>query len=319
MHEHRSRLGPLVAAVVAAALVWPGSALAHGDPVPVSELSSSWELSPLVLAYAALAVVLFAQAFVRLRRRGRPDLAGWGRAALFAAALAVALLALLSPLDAVGGQYLLSGHMLQHVLVADVAVALFVVSVRGPLLAFLVPVALLRPLARSRSLRSVQATLLRPRVAFVLWALVLLLWHVPAAYEAALGSALVHDLQHASFVVGGLLAWVTLVDPARRRRLSPSRRVAFAVGMFAVGQVLASALIFSFRPFYGLYAAQDERLFGISPLLDQQLAGVVMMFEQVVALGLFVAFVALSERRNATGAGRPGSGRRSTPPLPARQ
>ncbi len=62
--------------------------------------------------------------------------------------------------------------------------------------------------------------------------------------------------------------------------------MALAAVLFAAGQILAYVLILSFSPLYRPYAAQDERLFGLSPLTDQRLAGLVMMSEQVVTLGL---------------------------------
>ena len=74
-----------------------------------------------VYALLGLGALLFAQAVVRLRRRGRPDLAGWDRVVLFAAALALAWVALLSPLDRIAEEKLLAGHMTQHVLIGDLA------------------------------------------------------------------------------------------------------------------------------------------------------------------------------------------------------
>jgi cytochrome c oxidase assembly factor CtaG len=260
--------------------------LAHGDRVPV-----------------ALALALFAQAFIRLRRRGRSDHAGWSRAVLFTAGVVVGTLALLSPLDAVGEEYLISAHMLQHVLVGDVAPALVLVALRGPLLFFYLPPAILGPLSRLHPLRAVLAFLLRPLVSFAVWAGIIAIWHVPAAYEFVLTRQWAHDLEHLSFVIGGLLAWTQLVDPARRGVPTVAGRIAFAVGMFACGTILADVLIFSFEPFYSAYALQDERLLGLSPLTDQRLAGVVMMVEQLVALGLCVALL-LRERERAADRGR---------------
>ena len=116
----------------------------------VSELGSAWSFPPAVLAAAAVAPALFAQAFLRLRGRGRADHTGWDRAALFGLGVAVLTLALVSPLDAAGEDYLLSAHMLQHVAVGDLAPALLVTAVRGPLVFFLLPQRLLRALARPR-------------------------------------------------------------------------------------------------------------------------------------------------------------------------
>src|SRR3954454_23026011 len=138
------------------------------------------------VAAAAVAALFFLQAVVRLRRRGRADLAGWDRIALFAAGLGVTLFALVGPLDGLADEKLLSAHMGQHVLIGDLGPALMVTALRGPLLVFLLPTPVLAPLARSTRVRAVLATLLRPHVAFSLWAANLAIWHVPYLYDAAL-------------------------------------------------------------------------------------------------------------------------------------
>jgi putative membrane protein len=260
-------------------------------------IASAWEAPIAVLAGAAFALALFGQAFVRLRRRGRKDHAGWDRAALFTIAVAIGTLALVSPLDYVGEEYLLSAHMLQHVIIGDLAVALAIVALRGPLVFFLIPAAVLGALARLDWLRTGLAFLLRPKVAFALWAIVIAAWHVPAAYDYTLTHQVVHDLEHLSFVVVGVLVWVQLVDPARRRDLSLVGRLALAIALFAAGQVLADVLIFAQQPLYGSYAEQPDRLLGLSPLEDQRLAGLVMMVEQLLTLGTCVALLLLAQHR----------------------
>jgi putative membrane protein len=260
-------------------------------------IASAWEAPIAVLAGAAFALALFGQAFVRLRRRGRKDHAGWDRAALFTIAVAIGTLALVSPLDYVGEEYLLSAHMLQHVIIGDLAVALAILALRGPLVFFLIPAAVLGSLARLDWLRTGLAFLLRPKVAFALWAIVIAAWHVPAAYDYTLTHQVVHDLEHLSFVVVGVLVWVQLVDPARRRDLSLVGRLALAIALFAAGQVLADVLIFAQRPLYGSYAEQPDRLLGLSPLEDQRLAGLVMMGEQLLTLGTCVALLLLAQHR----------------------
>jgi len=172
---------------------------------------NEWQLDPGVLAGAGVALAFFAQGWLRLRRRSR---AGWDRAALFCLGIAVATLALVSPLHEIGEASLLSAHMLQHVELGDIAPALLVVALRGPLTFFFLPAALLRRLARLCPLRRALSLLLRPRVGFGVWALTLGLWHVPAAYDYALTHPLAHELEHVSFMTGGLLVWAQLVDPA---------------------------------------------------------------------------------------------------------
>jgi putative membrane protein len=291
--------GLVLGTAVATALLLPGAAAAHGDKVAQSELDSAWQAPPAVLAGAALALVLFGQAWVRLRRRGRRDLAGYDRALLFVAAVVLGTLALVSPLDAAAEEYLLSAHMLEHVIIGDLAVALAVVAVRGPLTFFLLPASLLRPLARLGPLRTFLRFLLNPYVAFGVWALVLAGWHYPPAYDYVLEHQAAHDLQHVTFVVAGLLVWIQIVDPARRGELRRAGRIGLAFALFACGQILADILIFSPDPLYPAYAEQDERLFGISPLLDQQLAGVVMMVEQAITLGAAVVVLLVGSQRAA--------------------
>jgi putative membrane protein len=267
--------------------------LAHGDAVPVDGLASAWSAEPLVLILAAVGLGLFGQAWARLRRRDRKDLAGRDRLALFVLGELVLVLALVSPLDAVGEEYLLSAHMLQHVLIGDLAPALLLVAVRGPLLFFLLPATVLRPLAGIGWLRSALAWLIRPAVSLAVWAAVVAVWHVPALYDYTLSHRLTHDVEHATFFLAGLLVWNLLVDPARHGALSVRGRLGVAIGLFAAGQVLADVLIFSFEPLYPAYALQDERLLGLSPLRDQQTAGVVMMAEQLLTLGACAALLLL--------------------------
>lgn len=227
-----------------------------------------------IVALCAVATILFAQAVVRLRRRGRPDLAGWSRVVLFAAGIALVPVALLA-LDERADENL-TWHMTQHVLVGDLSPALLVLATRGPLALFLLPPAVLKPLART-PLRK----LVRPKIAYALWAANLAVWHVPALYDAALRHERLHYFEHACWAVAGLLVWTLLLDD----RHTVARRVALAAAMFASSQILSDVLMFTFHPLYPAYPS----------LRQQQLAGVVMMAEQVLTLGT-LAFVLLRPR-----------------------
>lgn len=260
------------------------------------DLWRAWSLDPLVLAAAAGAVACFLHGWRRLRRR-RPELAPVSRIPLFLAGVAIVVLGLVSPLDAVAEEYLQSAHMLQHVLVADLGVALALLAVRGPLAMFFLPRALLAPLARARPLRAALSFLLRPKVAVPLWVGVLVAWHLPSLYEAALERPVLHRLEHLSFVLVGALVWTLLIDPARHGRLGLPGRIGLAALLFWIGQALAYVFVFGFEPFYDVYVAQPERLFGLSPLTDQKLAGVVMLVEQLVTLGAALVLLLRTARR----------------------
>jgi putative membrane protein len=270
---------------------------------PPDELWTAWSPDLLALSFAAVAVAFFLQGWRRLHRR-RPDLAPWTRIPLFLAGVALVLLGLVSPLDAIAEEYLQAAHMLQHVVIADLGIALTLVAVRGPLALFFLPRDLLAPLARVRVLRRALAVLLRPAVAISLWVATLVAWHVPALYEAALDSPAIHRLEHLSFVVVGLLVWTLIIDPAHHLRLTVNERIGVAVLLFWIGQVLSYVFVFGFEPYYDVYAEQPERLFGLSPLADQRLAGVVMMVEQALTLGVALVLLFRSARR-ARPAARP--------------
>jgi len=263
------------------------------------DLWKAWALDPVALAAAVAVIGFFLQGWIRLHRR-RPELAPWTRIPLFVAGVAVVLIGLLSPLDTIAEEYLQSAHMLQHVLIADLGIALTLVAVRGPLSLFFLPRDLLAPLARSRRLRATLSFLLRPVVAVPLWLGVLVAWHIPALYDAALSQPLVHRLEHLSFVLVGLLVWTLIVDPAGHGRLGLNGRIGLTVLLFWAGQLLAYVFVFGFEPYYDVYAEQPERLLGLSPLTDQRLAGVVMMAEQMLTLGVALMLLVLAARRSRT-------------------
>jgi putative membrane protein len=256
---------------------------------------AAWTAPPAVLVPAALAAALFLQGWLRLRGRGRRDLADWKRLALFYSGLLVVLAGLLSPIHSIGEDDLLSMHMLQHVLIGDLGIALMIVALRGPLLVFFLPPRVLGPLARDRDVRAVLSFLLRPPVAFGLWALNLAIWHIPRLYIDALLHPWLHDLEHVCWMLAGTLVWILLIDPGGHRRLTPGGRVALAVAMFAAGTVLSDVLIFTFHPLYPFYRGA----YGISALSDQKLAGLAMMVEQLVVLGTLVFFVIRPRFRHA--------------------
>jgi cytochrome c oxidase assembly factor CtaG len=264
----------------------------------------AWSFQPLVIGAGVVAVAFFLHGWLRLRRR-RASLAPWTRIPLFVAGVLVTVLAIVSPIDAIGERYLQSVHMLQHVLIADLGIALTVVAVRGPLVVFLLPRDLLVPLARVDRLRRWLRFLLRPGVSYGVWVVALVSWHVPAFYEAALHHTAVHDLMHVSFVVGGLLVWTQIVDPARHRRLTLGERVGYTALVFCTGQILAYVILFDFRPLFSTYVDQPVRLLGVSPLTDQKLAGFVMMVEQVFTVGVAFVVLLLAARRERERPGVP--------------
>jgi len=259
----------------------------------------AWSFQPVVIGGGLVAIAFFLHGWARLHRR-RADLAPWTRIPLFVAGVVITVLAIVSPIDRIGESYLQSVHMLQHVLIADLGIALTVVAVRGPLTVFFLPRDLLVPLARMAWLRRTLRFLLRPGVSYAVWVIALVAWHVPRFYEAALHNRFWHDLMHLSFILGGILIWTQIVDPSRHQRLTLGERLGFTALIFWTGQVLAYVILFDYKPLFSTYVDQPVRLLGLSPLTDQKLAGVVMMVEQVLTVGLaFVLLLRENHRRRA--------------------
>jgi putative membrane protein len=245
-----------------------------------------WKLQPVPLVAAAAALALFAQGFVRLRRRGRSSAA---QASLFALGVAVSTLAVVSPLDHVADDELLTAHMAQHLLLGDVGPLLLVLAVRGPLVYFLLPPGVLRPLARATWLRRALAVVLRPSVSFGLWAAAVAAWHVPAAYDAAVAHPWLHALEHSCFATAGLLVWIQVLDPARHGA-GPGRRAVFAAAVVVAGMALGEVLLLA-PPLYPHYAHIASRPFGLTAATDQARAALLMMAEQLATLGTAAAFL----------------------------
>ena len=242
----------------------------------------------LTLAAAAAALAVFGAGFRRLRSRGRRHVS-WSQAALYAAGVAVGVLAVSPPADSVADE-LLSAHMLQHLLLGDVMPILLVLGVRGPMSVFFLPASVLRRVGRVRAVQRVVAAALRPAVALAVFALVLGAWHVPAAYDFALAHESVHVAEHVSFVVAGLLVWTQIVAPSRHGRSSPGRRALLAVGILGLGMVLSEVLLLS-GPLYAHYRDVLDRPFGLDAAEDQSRAALLMMGEQIATLGTAAALL----------------------------
>lgn len=209
-----------------------------------------------------------------------------GRLIAFIAGLITVYLALASPVEAFAS-FMLSAHMVQHLLLMMLAPPL--IWLGWPLFPILrgLPVSIRRywavPLLRNRTLQQVFAVLVNPPFAWGLFVTATWLWHVPAVYEFGLANDGWHFIQHACFIVTALLFWYPVVRPYPSR-LNSSGWLLFPYLLLADVQntLLAAWLTFSPRVLYPSYA-QVPTLEGISPLQDQQLAGVLMWIPGSIA------------------------------------
>jgi putative membrane protein len=240
---------------------------------------------PGVIALLATAGVLYLRAVRRLAARG-VTVSRWQQTAWYSG-LALMAIALLGPLAGLGEE-LLSFHMAEHLIIADLAAPLLLVGLRWPVLAFFLPATVLVPLARRRRLRSALAVLRWPLVAIAIYVFQLFFWHMPFAFEGAVNSGLVHGLQHQSFVVASLLVWWAALEPQRRRMPGELWKIGHILGARLPGMFLGMAFIVIRVPVYtGAYGGQ-ERPYGFTAIADQQMAGAMML-----SLDFFVTLFAL--------------------------
>jgi putative membrane protein len=242
---------------------------------------------PAVIALLATAALLYLRAVRVLAARGYDVPLGqqacwWGGLALTAVALA-------GPPDALGDE-LMSAHMVQHLLIADLGAPLLLVGLRTPVLVFYLPRFALVPLARRRRLRALFRTLRKPLVAIGVYVLVLYGWHWAVAFEAALESPVVHALQHQSFVAASLLVWWPAIEPKRRRLRGELWKIAHIMGCRLAGMFLAMAFIIASSTFYAGYYGDRAREHGLDPLLDQQIAGGLMLGVDLLVMFFALAF-----------------------------
>jgi cytochrome c oxidase assembly factor CtaG len=257
-------------------------------------MPASVDLPLALLSLVGCLHVLGEHRAVRLLGRRRSRRERW-RAASFYAGLLVILAALASPIDTLA-EKLFWVHMTQHVLLLTVAAPLIVLGAPWSSIWRPLPLGFRRTVAKAvsrsswcRPLRALARLFGRPIPAWIAFNVNLVAWHVPAVYDLAVRNRAVHDLEHVTFLVFGVLLWAQVLDsPPLRARLSAIHRVYYIVASAIVGWIIALVLIFSSSPLYPAYAHLAHRPGGISALTDQQLAGGVMLVPGSLAMTIFV-------------------------------
>jgi putative membrane protein len=230
--------------------------------------------APLELLPLLVAAVLYAKRSLTLAGRGRP-LPLW-RQLCFAAGLLTITVATVSPVSHIAEELVIA-HMVEHLMLGDIATLLLVLGLTGPLLQ---PILAIPIFDRLRILA-------HPLVAFPLWALNFYFWHIPALYDAAYGGAFLHLVEHSSFIFFGCLMWMPIFGPLPKPTwFTAAWKVGYVIAVRFAGAILGNVLMWSGTVLYPKYAA-GEAYWNISPLADQSTAGVVMMIEGTfLGLGL---------------------------------
>jgi putative membrane protein len=267
---------------------------------------SAWSFEPAVVAILLVSGLLYARGLARLwsaAERGA-GIRSW-EASAFAGGWLVIALALISPLHAMGS-VLFSAHMTQHELLISVGAPLLVLG--RPFIPFLWAVSpqwrrRLGNWTKRRAVRSAWGLVSRAPAAFSLHAIALWVWHLPGPYQATLTSELMHSLQHASFLVTALLFWWAILS-ARNNGVARGAAVVYLFLTVLQTSALGALLAFSRSLWYPVYAATTPA-WGITPLEDQQLGGLIMWIPGSLAyiiagLAIFAGWLRESESTNRT-------------------
>jgi cytochrome c oxidase assembly factor CtaG len=237
----------------------------------------AWTLDPdtlIVVPAHILAYVLVTRRFPASR----------GRWAGFLTAHTLILLVSNSPVNTLALKYLLSAHLLQNVVYAEWAPGLAVLGLPGAFAAWA---------ARARIVRL--AT--HPAVALPVWLATYFTWHIPLIYDAALDHHTLLHLEHATYFWTGVLVWW----PVIHGRLETGAKAGYLFAAFVLASPLGLLLALLPKAVYDTYIDAPERVWGLSPLADQQLAGVTMSAEQaIVFFAVFALYLARFLREQET-------------------
>ncbi len=262
------------------------------DPV-LKAVLQSWDLRAEVILVLGVAAALYTRGWWRLRAlrsstgtrqtaegndRGR--LATRGRLAAYLSGLVILGLALMSPIDVLGGQFFFM-HMVQHLLLVMIVPPLLWLASPLPFVMWGLPIPARRQVGNwlrpKSALRRRLRALTPPGIVWMLYVAFLLGWHDPGAYQAALENALIHDLEHLSFFGTAMLFWwhVIYAAPYVHKRLTRGARIAYVLAAVPPNMAAGATIAFSGQPIYTYYTAVP-RLWQMTVMQDQMLGGILM-------------------------------------------
>lgn len=280
------------------------------DPV-LSALLRSWEWRADVIGVLVVSGTVYLLGWRRIRsvRRRRSGLgpyslaSGW-RLATYVGGWIMVALALLSPLEVLSG-HLFFMHMIQHLLLVMCAPPLLLLSNPFPVVLWGMPRGIRRWVGshfyREAGFRRVLVLLTRPGLIWLYFVIMYVGWHDPAAYNAALRSDLIHDIEHLSFFIASLLFWwhVTVAGPRVHGRFPYGWRIAYLLLTVPVNMLTGVTITFASQPIYRYYL-DVPRPWGLTVMQDQMLGGAIMwilgsMMLLIAVLVIVARFLAQQE------------------------
>jgi putative membrane protein len=221
----------------------------------------SWPLDPTV--YLGLAALFFGHAWLARR----VDDAQPKHTFYFGLGLLTLWVALETPIDTISDHYLDSVHMLQHVLLGFVAPPLMLLGLSPRMAGWLARIPFVRAITE-------------PLAAQVIAAAVMVAWHLPSLYDATLHSESLHVIEHLTFIGSGLVLYWPILEATSahaRWRLSPGLKLLYLLAATLPQDAVALVLLFSREPFYEFYVHVPRLVASLTPIIDQTLAGAVLM------------------------------------------
>jgi putative membrane protein len=282
-------------ALVRVAVARLGRSLPPFDP-------SRWEYHDSTLVGLAVLTLLYLYAIGPYRRRAAvAGGAGPWRIASFFSGLAVTFFALNGPIHDLSDSYLFSVHMVQHLMLTQLV---------PPLLLLGLPAFVLEPLVRPGWVKAVGRVLSRPPVAFAVYSVTFSAWHLQPAYDLMMRNHDVHIFTHVLFMVTAVIMWWPVLSPLREfPRLSPPGAMAYLFLLGIPMMLVASLITLADDVLYPWYASAP-RVWGLSPLADQKIGGLIMwipggMFYWLVMSVVFFRWAAGEQRLDDVEAARP--------------
>src|SRR4051794_19314499 len=252
--------------------------------VPLVPVDTSWTFAPVVLASLCAYGLVYGLRWRRVRAEGGARAAPVGRAVLWGIGIGLLFVALISPIDRLGEQFA-TFHMVQHLVIADLAPICLTLALTKHIL---------RPATRRiQRIERAAGPFGHPAFGVVAYVAAMWIWHIPAMYQAALEHGSVHVLEHLSFAAAGLLYWWHLLSPIRSRlRLGGLGPVLYMASTKILVGFLGILLAFSPEILYDFYVVgPNDTRWGLDPLDDQRVAGLIMALEQSIVMGIALAYL----------------------------
>lgn len=242
-----------------------------------------WNWDPYTLVGGCLLIGLYLFAVGSYRTRNHLAAPySFSQTIWFILGIIIILLGQISPLDSLSDNYLLSAHMLQHMLFTVVAPPLLLLGTPGWLLA---------PILKKPFWKRIGLIFTNPFFAFLVFNINFLIWHFPAAYELTLNNELIHFIEHMTFISTALLFWWPILSPVSDLpRLSYPFQVLYIFAAAIPSTVLGALIVFSPTILYSTYENAPS-IYGFDPATDQQVAGVIMAAAENMIYLLFLTII----------------------------